>query len=251
MIVFTRAAFSALFLAVFFSLPAVVAEREAEAGKKARPQVDGVDLPRPDSQQTKVIKEGKQNLDEIRRMLDEIQKDLAGKKTGGATQKQQKAVVEKMNQLIEKIAEECSRCNSGGSGQSQQASQSSSQQKQGKDKKPGQGAPRKNQDQVKSSRQQQEAQQQKEQQAKKADGKDGKEQPGQVENNKAGDGQKPDNSSGELADRVRKGKKWGLLPPKIRDAIGSVTPKTAPSEYLEIIRSYYRRISEQYAEGKK
>ena len=247
--VFTRAAFSALFLAVFFSLPTVVAEREAEADKKARPQVDGADLPRPDSQQAKVIKESKQNLDEIRRMLDEIQKDLAGKKTGGATQKQQKAVVQKMNQLIEKIAEECSRCNSGGSGQSQQASQNPSQQKQGKDKKPGQGAPRKNQDQVKSSRQQQENEQQAKQ--AKAKGKDGQEQPGKVENNNAGDGQKPDNSSGELADRVRKGKKWGLLPPKIRDAIGSVNPKTAPSEYLEIIRSYYRRISEQYAEGKK
>ncbi len=251
MSVFTRVVFSALFLAVFFSLPAAVAEREAETGKKARPQVDGADLPGADSQQAKVIKEGKKNLDEIRRMLDEIQKDLAGKKTGGATQKQQKEVVQKMNQLIEKLAEECSRCNSGSSGQSQQASQSSSQQKQGKDKKPGQGAARKNQDQVKSSRQQQEAQQQKEQQAKNANGKDGKEQPGKVDNNNAADGQKPDNSSGELADRVRKGKKWGLLPPKIRDAIGSVNPKTAPSEYLEIIRSYYRRISEQYAEGKK
>lgn len=246
MSVFTRVVLSALFLAVFFSLPAAVAEREAETGKKARPQVDGADLPGADSQQAKVIKEGKKNLDEIRRMLDEIQKDLAGKKTGGATQKQQKEVVQKMNQLIEKLAEECSRCNSGSSGQSQQASQSSSQQKQGKDKKPGQGAARKNQDQVKSSRQQQEAQQ-----AKNANGKDGKEQPGKVDNNKAADGQKPDNSSGELADRVRKGKKWGLLPPKIRDAIGSVNPKTAPSEYLEIIRSYYRRISEQYAEGKK
>ena len=39
MSVFTRAAFSALFLAAFFSLPAVLAEREAETGKKARPQV--------------------------------------------------------------------------------------------------------------------------------------------------------------------------------------------------------------------
>ena len=36
MSVFTRAAFSALFLAVFFSLPAVVAERKAEADKKAK-----------------------------------------------------------------------------------------------------------------------------------------------------------------------------------------------------------------------
>ena len=39
MSVFTRAAFSALFLAVFFSLPAVVAEREAEAEAKATAMV--------------------------------------------------------------------------------------------------------------------------------------------------------------------------------------------------------------------
>lgn len=256
--VFTRMLFSVFFLAVLFCLPAVVAEREAEAGKQgkdgrqARPQIDDTDLLRPDPQQVKVIKEGKQNLDEIRRMLEEIQNDLAGKKTGRGTQKQQKAVVKKMNQLIEKIAEECSRC-SGGSGQSQQTSQNSpGQQKQGEDKKPGQGAARKNQDQVKSSRQQQEAEQRrKEEQARNAKGQDGKEQPGKVENKNAADGEKPDNTPGELADRARKGKKWGLLPPKIRDAIGSVNPKTAPSEYLEIIRSYYRRISEQYAEGNK
>ena len=53
--VFTRAAFSVLFLAAFFSLPAVLAEREAETGKKARPQVDGADVPRGDPQQAKVI----------------------------------------------------------------------------------------------------------------------------------------------------------------------------------------------------
>ena len=64
-------------------------------------------------------------------------------------------------------------------------------------------------------------------------------------------GEKPENSPGELANRLSRGKKWGILPPKIREAIGSVNPKTAPSEYLEIIRSYYRRISEQYAERKK
>ena len=254
MSVFTRAAFSALFLAAFFSLPAVLAEREAETGKKARPQVDGADASGGDPQQAKVIKESKQNLDEIRRMLDEIQKGLAGKKTGGATQKQQKEVVQKMNQLIEKIAEECSRGGKGGGGQPNQSQKpSSGEQQQGQQaKSQKQGASRENQDQVKSSRQQQEAEQQaREEQARKAKGKDGQEQPGKVPNNDAGDGQKPENSAAELANRTRKGKKWGILPPKIREAIGSVNPKTAPSEYLEIIRSYYRRISEQYAERKK
>ena len=244
-----RAVFTGLFLAVLFALPAVNAEREAEAGEKAR---GGPDLPQGDSQQAKVIKESKQNLDEIRRMLEEIQNDLADKKTGGATQEQQKAVVKKMNQLIDKIAEECSRGGKSGGGQPQQA-KSSGQQKQGQQKgQQQQGEERKNQDQVKSSRQQQEAEQQrKEEQARKSKAQDGKEQPGKVANKDVADGEKPENSPGELANRISKGKKWGLLPPKIREAIGSVNPKTAPSEYLEIIRSYYRRISEQYAERKK
>ncbi|MBL04139.1 MAG: hypothetical protein VYB34_15745 [Planctomycetota bacterium] len=245
----SRAVFTGFFLAVLFALPAVTAEREAETGEKAR---GGPDLPQGDSQQAKVIKEGKQNLDEIRRMLEEIQNDLADKKTGGATQKQQKAVVKKMNQLIDKIAEECSRGGKSGGGQPQQA-KSSGQQKQGQQKgQQQQGEERKNQDQVKSSRQQQEAEQQrKEEQARKSKAQDGKEQPGKVANKDVADGEKPENSPGELANRISKGKKWGILPPKIREAIGSVNPKTAPSEYLEIIRSYYRRISEQYAERKK
>ncbi len=238
---FTRMIFAGFFSAMFFALPIARAEREGGEAKG-------------DPQQAKVIKEGKQNLDEIRRMLEEIQNDLGKKKTGGATQNQQRAVVKKMSQLIDKIAEECSRSSKSGGGQptpSQKPSSGNQQQgEQAKSQK--QGAARENQDQVKSSRQQQEAEQQaKEEQARKAKGKDGQEQPGKVPNNDAGDGQKPENSAAELANRTRKGKQWGVLPPKIREAIGSVNPKTAPSEYLEIIRSYYRRISEQYAERKK
>ena len=238
---FTRMIFAGFFSAMLFVLPIARAEREAGEAKG-------------DPQQAKVIKEGKQNLDEIRRMLEEIQNDLGKKKTGGETQNQQKAVVKKMNQLIDKIAEECSRSSKGGGGQPNQGQKpSSGNQQQGQQaKSQKQGASRENQDQGKSSRQQQEAEQQaKEEQARKAKGKDGQEQPGKVPNNDAGDGQKPENSAAELANRTRKGKKWGVLPPKIREAIGSVNPKTAPSEYLEIIRSYYRRISEQYAERKK
>ena len=241
---FTRMIFAGFFSAMLFALPIARAEREAGEVKEAKG----------DPQQAKVIKEGKQNLDEIRRMLEEIQNDLGKKKTGGATQNQQKAVVKKMSQLIEKIAEECSRGGKGGGGQPNPSQKpSSGKQQQGQQAKgQKQGASRENQDQVKSSRQQQEAEQQaKEEQARKAKGKDGQEQPGKVPNNDAGDGQKPENSAAELANRTRKGKKWGILPPKIREAIGSVNPKTAPSEYLEIIRSYYRRISEQYAERKK
>ncbi|MEE3298312.1 MAG: hypothetical protein VX250_13075 [Planctomycetota bacterium] len=241
---FTRMIFTGFFAATLLAMPTAWAEREAGEVKEAKG----------DSQQAKVIKEGKQNLEEIRRMLEEIQNDLGNKKTGGATQNQQKAVVRKMSQLIEKIAEASSQGSKGGGGQPNPSQKpSSGKQQQGQQAKgQKQGASRENQDQVKSSRQQQEAEQQaKEEQARKAKGQDGQEQPGKVPNNDAGDGQNPEDSAAELANRTRKGKKWGVLPPKIREAIGSVNPKTAPSEYLEIIRSYYRRISEQYAERKK
>ncbi|MEC9348663.1 MAG: hypothetical protein VX387_03000 [Planctomycetota bacterium] len=241
---FTRMIFTGFFAATLLAMPTAWAEREAGEVKEAKG----------DSQQAKVIKEGKQNLEEIRRMLEEIQNDLGNKKTGGATQNQQKAVVRKMSQLIEKIAEASSQGSKGGGGQPNPSQKpSSGKQQQGQQAKgQKQGASRENQDQVKSSRQQQEAEQQaKEEQARKAKGQDGQEQPGKVPNNDAGDGQNPEDSAAELANRTRKGKKWGILPPKIREAIGSVNPKTAPSEYLEIIRSYYRRISEQYAERKK
>ena len=241
---FTRMIFTGFFAATLLAMPTAWAEREGGEVKEAKG----------DSQQAKVIKEGKQNLEEIRRMLEEIQNDLGNKKTGGATQNQQKAVVRKMSQLIEKIAEASSQGSKGGGGQPNPSQKpSSGKQQQGQQAKgQKQGASRENQDQVKSSRQQQEAEQQaKEEQARKAKGKDGQEQPGKVPNNDAGDGQNPEDSAAELANRTRKGKKWGVLPPKIREAIGSVNPKTAPSEYLEIIRSYYRRISEQYAERKK
>lgn len=241
---FTRMIFTGFFAATLLAMPTAWAEREAGEVKEAKG----------DSQQAKVIKEGKQNLEEIRRMLEEIQNDLGNKKTGGATQNQQKAVVRKMSQLIEKIAEASSQGSKGGGGQPNPSQKpSSGKQQQGQQAKgQKQGASRENQDQVKSSRQQQEAEQQaKEEQARKAKGQNGQEQPGKVPNNDAGDGQNPEDSAAELANRTRKGKKWGVLPPKIREAIGSVNPKTAPSEYLEIIRSYYRRISEQYAERKK
>ena len=241
---FTRMIFTGFFAATLLAMPTAWAEREAGEVKEAKG----------DSQQAKVIKEGKQNLEEIRRMLEEIQNDLGNKKTGGATQNQQKAVVRKMSQLIEKIAEASSQGSKGGGGQPNPSQKpSSGKQQQGQQAKgQKQGASRENQDQVKSSRQQQEAEQQaREEQARKAKGQDGQEQPGKVPNNDAGDGQNPEDSAAELANRTRKGKKRGVLPPKIREAIGSVNPKTAPSEYLEIIRSYYRRISEQYAERKK
>ena len=90
---FTRMIFTGFFAATLLAMPTARAEREAGEVKEAKG----------DPQQAKVIKEGKQNLEEIRRILEEIQNDLGNKTTGGATQNQQKAVVRKMSQLLEQF----------------------------------------------------------------------------------------------------------------------------------------------------
>jgi len=215
-----------------------------EAEKDARPELQGAGGV--DPQRQKVLEEGKKNLADIQRMLEQIQNDLSQKDTGAGTQSQQKQVVQKMNQLIEQIAEECERCNKPGSGQPKD-SQSAKKDPQGQPK-PGekpQGEERENQNQVTSSRQQQEKEQREKQRLQEEREQDG---PGEVPNTQVADGPVPNSEVGELVDGLRKGKKWGQLPPKVRDAIFSASSKPAPHEYRRIIDRYYRRISEQYTE---
>jgi hypothetical protein len=236
----------ALFVPVLVLTSSVRAERKddgkkaiEEAEKNAQPQLDGVD-----PQRAKVIEEGKQNLDEIQRMLDEIQNDLSDKKTGAATQSQQKQVVKKMNQLIEKIAEECERCQKGGgSPKGQMANKPKDGEKKGQ--KP-QGKERENEKKVASSRSEQQKQQEKRQRSEQE-----KDSPGKVDNKKVGEGKNPESELGRLASEIRRsGEKWGQLPPKVRDAIFSASTKPAPHEYRRIINRYYLRISEQYTNRK-
>jgi len=215
-----------------------------EAQKKAEAELNGSD-----PQRSKVIEEGKQNLAEIRKMLEKIQNDLSNKQTGSSTQNQQKKVVSKMNQLIEKIAEECERCNKGGQGKPDPNQQKlADKQNQNGQQKPGQEKPqgqkRENQKQVSSSRQQQEKQQQEKQRLQQDVQKEKKS--GKVENTKVADGKLPKGEGGELVNQLYKEKKWGQLPPKIRDAIFSASSKPAPHEYRRIIDSYYLKISSQY-----
>ena len=215
-----------------------------EAQKKAEPELDVVD-----PQRVEVIEEGKKNLADIQRMLDEIRNDLSSKKTGAATQAQQQKVVRKMKQLIEKIAEECQRCQGGGGSPKEQTAQNKPAQegKQGqkKDEKP-QGKERENQKQVASSRSEQEKRQREKQRREKE-----QQSPGKVENKEVAEGKNPDGELGKLANEIRrKGEKWGQLPPKVRDAIFSASTKPAPHEYRRIISRYYLRISERYSERK-
>lgn len=253
-------AFATVLAVAVVATPAAFAEKTEDADKElreaeenARPELDGAGGV--DPQREKVLAEGKQNLEDIQRMLEEIQNDLSQKKTGAGTQNQQQQVVQKMNQLIEKIAEECDRCNKPGSGQPKDGQPKDGQagkQDPAGQKKPGeksgeqpQGEERENQKQVASSRQQQEKEQREQQRLQEDREQDS---PGEVPNTQVSDGPAPNSEVGDLVDVLRKGRKWGQLPPKVRDAIFSASAKPAPHEYRRIIDRYYRRISEQYTE---
>ena len=46
--------------------------------------------------------------------------------------------------------------------------------------------------------------------------------------------------------KIRKGARWGLLPPKLRAEMLSTAGKEAPAEYKSIIERYYKRLSDYY-----
>src|SRR5688572_8280853 len=77
-----------------------------EEAKKPRPELDRGDGEGHEDYHRRVVKEGEENLKEIQRLLDEIEKNLAQKKTDPATQAKQKQVVERMNKLIEEIGKQ-------------------------------------------------------------------------------------------------------------------------------------------------
>src|SRR4029450_1508061 len=83
----------------------------------------------------RVVKEGEENLKEIQRLLDEIEKNLAQKKTDPATQAKQKQVVERMNKLIEEIGKQCSQCSSSSSSSRSKKDQASQKPKDSSSKK--------------------------------------------------------------------------------------------------------------------
>jgi hypothetical protein len=76
-------------------------ERNAEREKAARPELGGDDAHR--DEHARLLKTGEENLAEINRLLEEIQKNLSEKETGAATQAKQAAAVEKMEGLIKEM----------------------------------------------------------------------------------------------------------------------------------------------------
>ena len=74
--------------------------------KKPKPELDRGEGEGHEDYHRRVVKEGEENLKEIQRLLDEIEKSLAQKKTDPATQAKQKQVVERMQKLIEEIGKQ-------------------------------------------------------------------------------------------------------------------------------------------------
>jgi hypothetical protein len=179
-----------------------------------------------------VVKEGEDNLKEIQRLLDEVQGNLAGQETGAPTQEKQKQVVEKMTRLLEKLESECSKCSA--------SSSSSPQKKSGGDPKEQEEQQKKQEQQEQQARQQQKSQA--ELQESEKERRDGK-----AENDRTAREEPPAAESGGLRARMLEAsRRWGILPPKLREEVLFSTGKEAPREYLQIISRYYERMTKYY-----
>jgi small-conductance mechanosensitive channel len=184
-----------------------------------------------------VVKEGEKNLAEIQKLLDEIQGQLSRMDTSDATQTKQREAAEKMTQLLETLEKECQKCS--GSSSSSRQPKDSSQSGEKKGEKP--------EGQKKEKEEPREGEKSKvEKQESDAEKKDGK-----TENRRAEDQAMPESKAGALrSDLLEASKRWGLLPPKLREEMLLSTDKEFPREYLEIISRYYKRLGEQYEKSR-
>ena len=81
-------------------------DKDAEKAKKekeAKPVMEGQDEQSHEDFHRRLAKEGEENLKEINRLLDEIQKSMAQKETGAGTQEKQRRAVERMESLIKEL----------------------------------------------------------------------------------------------------------------------------------------------------
>ena len=204
--------------------------------KKPRAELDKGEGEGHEDYHRRVVKEGEENLKEIQRLLDEIEKNLAQKKTDPATQAKQKQVVERMNKLIEEIGKQCSECSSSSSSSSSKKDQASQKQKESSSKK--QKAEDEEESKKKSAEEKMQAQREKPESEKESKGK--------VDNDRVQDDVPPDAKVGALREELRERARWGLLPPKLAEEMLLSTGKDLPPEYREFISKYYKRMNDQY-----
>lgn len=125
--------------------------------------------------------------------------------------------------------------------QDQKAKQKSQDEKMSASEK--EEARRQQEDEQKRLAQQQKEEQQRQEQEKEQKG-------GKVDNDRAKDGSNPNDPRGALAERIREAQRWGILPPKIAEAMLYSSGKEAPQEYREIIARYYKRLTEVQAKDR-
>ena len=205
-----------------------------DAGKKEQELVPELQQGNAGERLVNVVQEGENNLKEIQKLLDEIQKNLAARNTGKPTQEKQEEVVEKMTSLLEKLESECSKC-------------SSSPDPSAREKKSG-GEPQNKKDDAQKKKEEQAREQQKSQaelQESEKERRDGK-----VENDRTAEDETPDAEAGTLRARMLEAsRRWGILPPKLREEVLFSTGKEAPREYLQVISRYYKRMTEFYEDS--
>lgn len=213
------------------------AGREGRA-KEARPALDRGG---PEKRLSEVIEEGKANLQEIQKLLDEIEKALAEKATGAPTQEKQARVVEKLDELLKELEAQCSKCsssNSGSGGGSKERQRAEEEGRKPKAEKEEPRRPDKSEAQLPEDRDQRDSEKEKNDR--------------EVENDRAEDASAPEARAEALRRQLLEiSRRWGILPPKLREEALFSTGREAPREYLEIISRYYRRLSEFYESSRR
>ena len=227
-----------LFLALPMVLRAELDKDDVEKAPDIETSEDSSDDPRGDSHDDlheKIRGDGEKNLKEILRLMDEIENQLAGKKTGSATQKKQRKAIKKINELIEQLSKGCSKCSS---------SSSSSGNPQ---KKPGSsGEPQKKNTKQTARNEKMEnmkpEQQKKKEQSGKKEQQSEKEKYGRNRNDQVRDGKMPPNKIGKLYQKLLAGDRWGELPPKMRDILRNSQAKEFPPRYRQLLYKYYEKM---------
>jgi hypothetical protein len=188
----------------------------------------------------KLAAESEANLKEIQKLMEKVQQNLSQKQTGDSTQNDQREVVKRLQELIDKVGKGCSSCSSSQESQSQSQGQESEKDKQAKKKQGGSEKERK----------------ENEKQLAKPDQKDqkngGKRDPkdnGKVENDRKELGKLPPAKSATLAEKADILQRWGLLPKRVVEQMRNSNGKEYPAEYRQIISRYYEKLSQLYEES--
>lgn len=182
-------------------------------------------------------------FNDITRNMKRIEDMLNKKQSGSETQKQQKALTHKMDDLIEALQKMQQSSQSGGGGGSSQDKQQKSGGSQGKDQK-AEEHQRKNEGgkQGKEELQKRGKEQAKDQvQGENEKPKDGKGQTGEEQKRAPGE-MNPE--SGQSGGANRFGGGWGFLPGEIRALLRARGRSGVPQKYADIIRRYFERLSE-------